>query len=88
MSKFEQTKIFEKVKIEYVACNTGEVHHLELAFMGWQALAKYINSLEKEKNGKQSKSKRNGYLNLHTCYIGHIVRLCNDYQRYNQIKQR
>ena len=55
MSKFEQTKIFEKVKIEYVACNTGEVHHLELAFMGWQALAKYINSLEKEKKWKTIK---------------------------------
>ena len=55
MSKFEQTKIFEKVKIEYVTCNTGEVHHLELAFMGWQALAKYINSLEKGNKWKTIK---------------------------------
>ena len=55
MSNFEQTKIFEKVKIEYVACNTGEVHHLELAFMGWLALAKYINSLEKGNKWKTIK---------------------------------
>lgn len=55
MSNFRTTKIFEKVKIEYVACNTGEVHHLELAFMGWQALAKYINSLEKTKKWKTIK---------------------------------
>lgn len=52
MNNFGQTKIFEKVKIDYVACNTGEVHHLEIAFMGWQALAKYINSLEKQKKWK------------------------------------
>lgn len=52
MNNFKQTKIFEKVKVDYVACNTGEVHHLELAFMGWQALAKYINSLEKTKKWK------------------------------------
>lgn len=55
MNNFEQTKIFEKVKIDYVACNTGEVHHLELAFMGWQALAKYINSLEKGNKWKVNK---------------------------------
>lgn len=58
MSKFEETKIFEKVRIEYVACNTGEVHHLEMSFMGWQRLAKYINSLEKPKKWKVIKIER------------------------------
>lgn len=52
MSNFEETKIFEKVKIEFVDHNTGEVHHLELPFMSWRALAKYINSFEKPKKWK------------------------------------
>lgn len=55
MNNFRQTKIFEKVKIVYVACNTGEVHHLELAFMGWVTLAKSINSLEKGNKWKTIK---------------------------------
>lgn len=55
MNNFVPTKIFEKVKIEYVACNTGEVHHLELCFMGWPALAKYLNSLEKGNKWKITK---------------------------------
>lgn len=52
MNNFGKTKIFEPVKIEYVCTETGEVHHLTLAFMGWQALTKYVTSIEKQKKWK------------------------------------
>ena len=52
MNNFTETKIFERVKIEYVSTDTGEVHHLTLAFMGWRALTKYIISIEKQKKWK------------------------------------
>lgn len=58
MNNFGETKIFEPVRIEYVNTDTGEVYHLTLAFMGWQALAKYCNSLEKSKKWKVTKIKK------------------------------